>query len=929
MTPIRNLAIAFILLLAHGAVADVSEEDLEFFEKKIRPILVNRCYECHGPEKQKGGLRLDSREAIVKGGQSGAAIIPGKPQESLLIKGIQRTDLDFQMPPKKSLPALEIAWLTEWVERGGAVPEERAAVRETKRSKKTIHWAYQPLQFQRIPEVGQTNWPRSSIDYFILATLEANKLKPGPDAASEILIRRLYYDLIGLPPTPEKIDAFLTDTFPRKLERVVDELLASELFGERWGRHWLDIARYAESVTLRGLIFDEAWRYRDYVIESFNRDLRFDRFIMEQIAGDLLPCSSLEETHRARAATTYLVLGNFNYEEQDKDQLRMDIVDEQLDTIGKGLLGQTVGCARCHDHKFDPISTRDYYALAGILRNTKSAEHANVSTWLELPLPLPPEDEIKVKEQERKLAELQRLVRKKVDDIAQASTGSSKGNIPPSAIAGVVVDDSAAERVGEWQQSQHNKPYIGDGYLHDLNAGKGSKTITFHPELTAPGQYEVRLAYTANENRATNVPVTILHAEGETTVQINQRQPPPIHGHFVKLGQFHFEQGNQGYVLVSTTNTEGHVIVDAVQFLPLGESDTFAKKVPNPESTRLNRELEELRMEIKSVTEAGPKRPMVMSVMEEPRIEDAHINIRGDVRALGERVPRGFLTVASREPVDPLPAAESGRRELASWIASTNNPLTARVYVNRVWGWLFGEGIVRTPDNFGSTGDTPSHRELLDHLAVRFMAENWSTKKLIRAIVLSRTYRLSAAISAEERDPENRLFARANRRRLDAEALRDTILFVSGKLDTTRGGSTIKPETTADYGYVDESARRSVYVPAFRNALPQIFELFDFADTSVVSGRRHRSIIAPQSLYLLNHPFVGEQAEAAADRLLENSLTTRDRITRMYQQTLGRSPSATEMEIAMRHIASLADQRMGWAELYQGIFASLEFRHLQ
>jgi hypothetical protein len=493
----------------------------------------------------------------------------------------------------------------------------------------------------------------------------------------------------------------------------------------------------------------------------------------------------------------------------------------------------------------------------------------------------------------------------------------------------VVVDDSAAERVGEWQQSQHHKPYIGDGYLHDLNAGKGSKTITFHPELTAPGQYEVRLAYTANENRATNVPVTILHAEGEATVQINQRQTPPIHGHFVKLGQFHFEQGNQGYVLVSTTNTDGHVVVDAVQFLPLGEKDTFPRKAPSPEAARLSRELEELRMEIKNVTEAGPKRPMVMSVQEESVIEEARINIRGNVHSLGERMPRGFLTAVSRELAPPLPIMESGRRELASWVASTNNPLTARVYVNRVWGWLFGEGIVRTPDNFGSTGDTPSHPELLDYLALKFMGENWSTKKLIREIVLSRAYQLSTAVSAEERDPENRFFARANRRRLDAEALRDTILFVSGQLDTTRGGSTIKPETIADYGYVDESTRRSVYVPAFRNALPQIFELFDFADTSVVSGRRHRSIIAPQSLYFLNHPFVVEQAEAAADRLLESSLTTRDRVTRMYRQTLGRSPSAAEMEIAMRHVASLADQRMGWAELYQGIFASLEFRHLQ
>ena len=306
-------------------------------------------------------------------------------------------------------------------------------------------------------------------------------------------------------------------------------------------------------------------------MNAYNRDLPFNRFVTEQIAGDLLETSSIEDTHRARAATTYLVLGNFNYEEQDKEQLRMDIVDEQLDTIGKGLLGQTLGCARCHDHKFDPIPTRDYYAIAGILRNVKSAEHANVSTWLDVPLPLPPEEEEPLKEHERKVAELNRAIRKQTELIAQYSPGKTT---TLSNLQGIVVDDAQAKLVGDWQHSTYNKPFLGKGYVHDRNKSKGSKTITFHPDLKTKGKYEVRFAYTSGTNRATRVPITILHAGGETTVYVNERRPPPIAPHFVSLGQFDLEKGNQGYVIVATAETDGHVIADAVQFLPLDADES-------------------------------------------------------------------------------------------------------------------------------------------------------------------------------------------------------------------------------------------------------------------------------------------------------------------------------------------------------------------
>ena len=915
----------FIFLLLPRTISEaISDNDLEFFEKNVRPILIENCYECHGPDKQKGGLRLDSRAATLRGGDSGPALTPGEPERSAMIKAISYADPDFQMPPKNPLQKREVQILTEWVMRGAPDPREVSEPPKHYTFAKTDHWAYQPIR-PSVPPATDSAWPRSDIDRYIFAKLEAEKIAPGEDADKATLLRRVYYDLIGLPPTPEQIDSFLEDKSPEAFARLVDELLASPRFGERWGRHWLDIARFAESVTLRGLVFNHAWRYRDYVIGSYNRDLPFNQFITEQIAGDLLETKSIEETHRARAATTYLVLGNFNYEEQDKEQLRMDIVDEQLDTIGKGLLGQTLGCARCHDHKFDPIPTRDYYAMAGIFRNVKSAEHANVSTWLDLTLTLPEEQEEGLKEQERKVAELNRAIRKQTELIAQHSPtkAATLSNLP-----GIVVDDAQAKLVGDWQHSTFNKPFLGAGYVHDQNAGKGSKTITFHPELKMTGKYEVRFAYTSGDNRATRVPITILHAGGETTVHVNERQPPPIASHFVSLGQFDFEKGNQGYVIVGTGETDGHVIADAIHFLPLDAVDVAASAEKGSNSVviaELNKSLNALKKELTELTATGPKRPMVMSVREEATIEDARIHIRGTVHNLGVKVPRGVLSVASKKTGGDFNfnSTSSGRRELAAWITHSGNPLTARVYVNRVWLWLFGTGLVRTPDNFGTTGEAPTHPELLDFVAHRFVTNGWSTKKLVREIVLSRTYALSSPANPD-RDLENRLYSRANRRRLDAESMRDTILAISGRLDLNGGGPTFNSGTPADFGYADDSTRRSVYVPAFRNALPQIFELFDFADTSVVTGNRNMSIVAPQALFFLNHPFIIENAAAAAKK--NSSGQTRERIIRAYRGCLGRHPRSSEITLAEQHLA--ANPAGGLAELYQSLFASPEFRYL-
>ncbi len=829
---------------------------------------------------------------------------------------------------------------------------------EFERDKK--FWAYQSPEKTSLPEVINKLWPKNYIDRFILAKLESRGLLPVGDADRATLARRAYFDLIGLPPSIEQLDEFLSDDSPDAFTHLVDHLLAAPQFGERWGRHWLDVARFGESVTLRGFVFKEAWRYRDYVIDAFNHDLPYDRFIQEQVAGDLMPYSSLEEHRRQVIATTFLALGNTNLEEQDKEQLRMDVVDEQLDTIGKAFLAQTIGCARCHDHKFDPIPTRDYYAMAGILRSTKTLVHANVSAWIEVPLPVELEQEEILQKHEASVAALKARLKTAKESASKLDSGRAPSlaqavAVAPRELPGVVVDDSQAKQVGEWKHSQFSGRYIGTGYLHDLDAVKGEKTITFHPDLLKAGRYEIRLAYVPGSNRAMEVPVTIFSADGEATVFVNQQETPPIDGRFVSLGKYRFEQNGQGFVLISNQGTRGHVIADAVQFLPLElieglqpaiaaiedakRSTRAAGKEDRTEAKKAADEINRIEAEIKRLLGSAPQRPMVMSVKEEKEIGDAQVHIRGTVHNLGPKVPRGFLAAATHGPPPTVPENQSGRRELGQWLASPSNPLNARVMVNRVWHWLFGSGLVRTTDNFGAMGEAPSHPELLDYLAVRFREEGWSVKRIVREMMLSHTYQLSSEFEEDQApsraDPENRLLWRMNRRRLDAECLRDTILWVSGQIQLDRGGSTIAIGTSADYGYKYVETRRSVYVPVLRNALPEIFEVFDFADPSVITGQRNISTVAPQALFLVNHPFVMEQAQHAARRILAvPGLNDHSRIEQVYRLALGRQPTDGEMRIAAKHLHAAPDEPgenpvKPWARLVQALFASVDFRYVK
>lgn len=951
LTPLWLLSIA-LLAIGSALGEEVAPAQLDFFEKKIRPVLVAHCYECHAANARKlqGGLLVDSRAGLLAGGESGPAVVPRDVDESLLISALRYDS--FEMPPKGKLPESVIADFERWIREGAADPRTASATtakpREIDIEAGRLHWAYQPVKAPALPEVKNNKWPANDVDRFVLARLEAGGLKPAADADKMVLVRRLYFSLIGLPPTPAQIDEFVSDTSPQAYERLVDQLLHSPRFGERWGRHWLDVVRFADSLTLRGFVLGEAWRYRDYVIAAFNEDRPFDRFVTEQLAGDLLDDPSLDARRRNLIATTFLTMGNSNLEDQDKKKLEMDFIDEQLDVVGRGLLGQTVTCARCHDHKFDPIPTRDYYAMAGIFKNVKALNHANVSKWVEVPLPVSEEVQQELETHQRAVVALETSIARLKQVVAPAGKKRSFNPVAVEDLPGIVVDDADARKVGQWKDSQSEKNYVGKGYCHDQSTGKGEKTISFLPRLPRDGRYEVRFAYSHGVNRAANVPVTVFSADGEKTFRLNQKEPPPIDGRFISLGIFRFEVAGQSFVIVTNEGTTDHVIADAVQFLPVDEDGTtgVVTKPGGADSKRagdndaapqasaaMKKQLAAMEVELAELRKTAPEVPMAMSVLEEKTGQDLAIHIRGNVHNLGEVAPRGVLQVATYGGAPKMPTDGSGRLELARWMVDPHHPLTSRVMANRVWHWLFGAGLVRTVDNLGTTGETPSHPELLDHLATQFVQEGWSVKRLIRTIVLSRTFRQSSSGESSPSDPENRLLSHMNRNRLDAESLRDAMLAAAGVLDLTMGGRTYPANLSSDYNFEYRLSQRSVYAPVFRNSLPEMFEVFDFANPSMVTGRRNVSTAAPQALFLMNHPFVREQARSAAQRLLaESGEDARSRLNRAYMLTLSRQATDAEMALSEKFLVSATADSSGgeaWTQLVQALFASIEFRYLR
>ncbi|MCH9022437.1 MAG: DUF1549 domain-containing protein, partial [Planctomycetes bacterium] len=729
-----------LLVIFAGVTHAGDTEGILFFESHIRPVLVEHCYQCHSTEskKLKAELYLDSREGLLRGGESGPVLVPGNPQQSRIMKAIEYEDPDFQMPPKNKLDEAIILKFREWIEMGAPDPRDEE---ELEKVKPVIDleagrrfWAFQPIQAPTPPVIKHKKWPTNQIDHFVLAKLEAHGLPPNDPADAETLIRRVYFDLIGLPPTPEQIDEYIAAPSQKNLAKIVDRLLESKAFGERWGRHWLDVARFAESSGGgRSLMFEHAWRFRDYVIDALNADKPFNEFIVEQIAGDLLESENSEDYNENITASGYLMLGPINYEQQDKELLRMEVIDEQIDTVGRSFLAMTLGCARCHDHKFDPIPTQDYYALAGIFGSTDSLIPGNVSGFVTQALRLPglsKEDTLKIKAANAKKTKLARDLSKIESQLKQAGAIQGKG-INPNRFKGIVIDDHQAKLIGQWKSSTVIGGFLGDQYIHDDGKDKGKNRAIFSPLIEQGGLYEVRVSYTPGVNRSTSVPVIIHHQDGRDERRIDQTKTPPIGGFFISVGTYRFEADTNVSVTIETAGTNAVVIVDAVQFLradgQVDIADNAKPNLPKPAATdsltpenkdnaqiaKLRKKQKDLETELKTLQRKWPTQAVnvAMSVKDAKIKADGPLLIRGVVRNHGPIVPRGFLQVLMdpKRKTFEIPADQSGRLQLAQWIASPENPLTSRVIINRIWHHLFGAGIVRTTDNFGVMGERPSH----------------------------------------------------------------------------------------------------------------------------------------------------------------------------------------------------------------------------
>lgn len=945
-----RVVLTIALLFAPAVDARANDEGIEFFENKIRPVLVQHCYECHSADSTslKGGLLVDSQPGLLQGGDSGPALVAHKPAESVLLEALKFES--FEMPPEGKLPDEVIADFEKWIAMGAPDPRKEMVVseyapREIDLEAGRQFWAFQPPEEHVVPEVSQKDWPRHWIDHFILKRLEEQKLTPVNDAERGILIRRLAYDLTGLPPSPEQMERVLYATDDQVLESYIDELIDSQQFGEHWGRHWLDVARYADSNGGDfNATFHNAWRYRNMVIEAFRNDLPFNEFVIRQIAGDLLDTEHDAERADNLVATGFLMFGAKMLSERDKEKLRMDVVDEQLNSIGKAFMGMTLGCARCHDHKFDPIPTTDYYALAGIMRSTQTLDgeiQKYVSNWTRQPLPMTKEHSQSLKVYAAEKSRLEASLKSIESELKKLQDQSSQSNILN---LGVVLDDADARVVGNWKHSTYSKNFIGKGYIHDDRQERGKKKVIFETNLPADGEYEVRLAFPGSGGRATNVPVKIVHAEGESEVKVNQSKQAPILTMLKPLGRFTFKKDQAAVVEISNTGANGYVIVDALQIVSVDELKESANK-ENPELAAeiesTQQQLDSLKKDLKQIKEnAPPPAPRALAVREAEQQGDYFVCIRGEHRNLGEKVARGFLSVVDIGETPEIPKDRSGRLALAKWVADERHPLTARVYVNRVWQHLIGEGIVRSVDNFGTLGERPTHPLLLDQLAVKFIENNWSTKWLVKQIVSSRTYQLSSRHDEErwQSDPENRLLWRAHRKPLSAESIRDTLLLASNDLELSMGGPPVdnlgtlvtqnKPD---DAGVKLESTNiRTVYQPVIRNELPSLMRVFDFADPDFVSGKRAHTTVPTQALWMLNGPFVAEQAAKLSERLFSKGYSTTDeRLEHLFIYALGRPPSDLETELSKKFLSqSDADEQGTWTDLAHALFASAAFRML-
>ena len=950
----RSFLIFTVLLVSGSGASTLSAtEGFAFFESQVRPLLVKHCYECHSEEadKQKGGLWLDRKAGWEAGGDGGPALVPGNPDASLLIHSIRYADENLQMPPDSKMTTEEIAVLEQWVAMGAPDPRDTALAAGVRKGEIDYaaarqEWAFRPVVKPAEPAIAARDWRLDPVDSFVLAKLEEKRLSPAPVAEPAALLRRLHYDLTGLPPTAEETQAYVSDPSREVFVRIVDELLSRPSFGEKWGRHWLDVARYADSNGGdRNYTFYQAWRYRNHVIDAFNRDQSYHEFVREQIAGDLMPSDDPATTRRRLIASTFLALGPKMLTERDKEKLWLDTVDEQVDTMGRAFLGLTLGCARCHDHKFDPVSQEDYFALAGIFRSTEIVTGTrngcvNVASWIERPLPGPNGVDPELAKQVERLELAMRLVVEK-SYMKKAGGKMTADKLP---LAGVVYDESDAEVVGVWPSSNLSPNRFGAHYLRDDMEGKGEKRVIFRGSLPESGLYEVRVAYSAGENRAEKVPVVVKSRAGNQTVHLDQTKTPSVAGLFEPIGQFDFEKGGECSVTIETTGTEGrYVLVDAVQFISVRDLEREQEQLnaaTGGESDPLFRMSEgDLKKTLDKLIADLKDKDVAMAPRDAKDPADIPLRIRGETGQLGPVVARGFPKLLSSQEAQIAPGA-SGRRELAEWLTGEAGGLLDRVYVNRVWGHLFGLGLVESVDNFGRLGSGTTHPELLDWLAATFREEGGSTKQLVRRLVLSRTYGIGADPDKTlvDADPENELFGRHSRRRLTAEEIRDSVLFFSGRLDRTPGGATasaIGIDLDAPLSY-EKDAKRTVYLPVARNNPSGELALFDGANPDLVTGRRNDTTVPTQALYLLNSAFLLKEAKAVAKSAMKPGALPGTEVDQLYRTLLGRTPNPVERERALALVADLSGGGEGVSQVEEALghlahllMASTEFLYLE
>jgi len=891
-------------------------EQLEWFEKQVRPILAAHCYGCHGKEKQMNGLRLDSRQAVLAGGDSGAAVVPGAPEQSLLVQAIRREG-DLHMPPDEPLPAEAIEVLTEWVRLGAPYTDSAA---EQPAPNPRSHWAFQPIADPPLPDVQGGEWCRTSIDRFVLAELQAHGLAPAPPADKLTLIRRASYVLTGLPPDPEEVAAFQADASPEAFSRLVDRLLASPHFGERWARHWLDVARYADTkgyVFFQNSNFPWAYTYRDYVIRAFNTDLPYDQFLREQLAADSLVQG---DDRRPLTALGFLTLGGRFMNNPH------DIIDDRIDVVTRGLLGLTVTCARCHDHKYDPIPMADYYSLYGVFA---SSMEPNVPPTFEPPPQTEEyaafEAELAKREQalrdfvDAKYQELVRGARLRADEYMLAAHAASRQPDTEQFMLLADGSDLNPKMLHRWRvyleraRRQGHPVFVPWHVLRELPAA----------DFETRAREQIAVWQTADP-----------HVNRLVVQRLAEAAPADLAAVAACYGQLFREVaqaweeaqaaaaagGNPPSALAEPEREELRQVLYAadspasVPYNPMGDLELLPDRPSQAKLEELLKAVEEWRV-------SGPGAPpRAMVLVDRPQPVEPYVFLRGSPANRGPTVPRQFLAVLAGDQRQPF-AHGSGRLDLAEAIVHPENPLTARVWVNRVWLHAFGRGLVGTPSDFGLRSDPPTHPALLDHLAATFMRQGWSTKSLLRRILLSAAWQQSSSDRPECRavDPENRLWWRMERRRLDYESMRDTLLAVCGRLDRTVGGPSVQLYQPP------YSSRRTLYGFIDRLNVPGLLRTFDVPSPDATSPQRDETSVPPQALFFMNHPLVHELAEQLVARPeVASAHDLPARVRALYRLVYARSPSEEEILLAAQYLGLPDEAAARWSWYAQALLMSNE-----